>query len=348
MPERSPGDGFVVTRTPFRVSFFGGGTDYPAWYREHGGAVLSTTIDKYCYVALRRLAPIFDYRFRVVHSKIEQVRAAAEIEHPMIRAVLERAAPGGGLELHQVGDVQTGTGLGASSAFTVGLLNALDALAGRPVPREVLARQAIGIEQDVVLEAVGSQDQIAAAYGGFNHIVFHADDRFEVAPLALPAERLAALQDRLLLYFTGFARHAAGVARATIDNLPWRQPELRRMAEMVGEALALLHDPDAPLDAFGALLDEHWQLKRRLSPNVSTPEIDGIYAAAMGAGALGGKLLGAGGGGVLLLFAEPGEQARLRERLKHLVELPFRFERTGSRVISVSDAERAGMRVPSG
>lgn len=323
----------IITRTPFRVSFFGGGTDYPAWFREHGGAVLATTIDKYCYITCRHLPPFFEHRHRVVYSRIENVREIAEIEHPAVRAVLGWKGVQRGLEIHHDGDLPARAGLGSSSAFTVGLLHALSALEGRYLAKRDLATQAIHVEQEVIREPVGSQDQVATAYGGFNLIEFHPDGGFEVDPIVLPPGRVQALQDSLMLCFTGISRFAADVARAKIENLGSRGDELRVMRAMVDEAIAALGDPAAPLEAFGRLLDEGWRLKRRLSSKVSTPEVDDLYARARKRGAIGGKLLGAGGGGFLLLFAEPGAQARIREELAGLVHVPVRFEGEGSKVV---------------
>lgn len=323
----------IITRTPFRVSFFGGGTDYPTWAREHGGAVFSVTIDKYCYISCRHLPTFFDYKHRIVYSKIENVREIAQIEHPAVRAVLGWAGVDKGLEIHHDGDLPARSGLGSSSSFTVGLIHALRALEGRYMTKDELARDAIHIEQKVIQENVGSQDQIAAAFGGLNRIAFRQDDGFEVAPVVLPQARLAELESHLMLCFTGLSRISSEVAKATIDNVSQRTTELKRMHAMVDEAIGLLRNPATPITEFGRLLDEAWQHKRRLSDRVSTPEIDHIYAQAMAHGALGGKVLGAGGGGFVMLFAPPERQPEIREHLKHLVHVPFRFEHSGSRVV---------------
>lgn len=323
----------IITRTPFRVSFFGGGTDYPAWYREHGGAVLATTIDKYCYITCRYLPQFFEHRHRIVYSRIENVREVAEIQHPSVRAVLGWKGAERGLEIHHDGDLPARSGLGSSSSFTVGLLHALSALEGRYVTKQELATQAIHVEQELIREVVGSQDQVSAAYGGFNRIEFRADDSFHVDPVVLPKERLAELQSSLMLCFTGLSRNAPEIARSKIDNMAARGSELRAMRSMVDEAIGILRDPAKPLEAFGRLLDESWQQKRRLSDKVSTPVIDELYARARRRGAVGGKILGAGGGGFLLLFAAPGAQAAIREELAALVHVPMRFESEGSKVV---------------
>lgn len=323
----------IITRTPFRISFFGGGTDYPGWYREHGGAVLSTTIDKYCYITCRRLPPFFDHKHRIVYSQIENVGNNDEIQHPAVKAVLNWSKIQEGLEIHHDGDLPARSGLGSSSSFTVGLLNALKGLNGQTASKEGLARDAIHVEQNVIGENVGSQDQVSAAFGGFNRIEFHCNDTFDVAPVILPDHRRKELRDHLMLCFTGFSRIASEVAKSKIDNLKKREKELNLMRAMVDEAIGLLQDMREPIESFGKLLDASWQYKRSLSDRVSTPEIDQIYANAMEAGAVGGKILGAGGGGFLLLFAKPDKQAAIRDRLRKLIHVPFDFENSGSRVV---------------
>jgi len=323
----------IITRTPFRISFFGGGTDYPGWFRDHGGAVLATTIDKYCYITCRRLPPFFEHKHRIVYSRIENVQRPEQIEHPAVRAVLQWAQVSDGLEIHHDGDLPARSGLGSSSSFTVGLVHALHALRGQMAGKEALARNAIHIEQDLIGENVGSQDQVSAAFGGFNRIEFRRDGGFDVAPVILPAGRREELKSHLMLCFTGLSRIASEVAKSKIDNLKKRADELHRMRAMVDEATGLLQDVRRPIADFGKLLDASWQYKRRLSDKVSTPEIDRIYDIAMAAGATGGKLLGAGGGGFMLLFAAPERQAAIRDRLSNLVHVPFEFDDSGSKVV---------------
>lgn len=323
----------IITSTPFRISFFGGGTDYPGWYREHGGEVLAATIDKYCHISCRYLPPFFQHKHRIVYSQIENVRLVEEIKHPAVRAVLGWAGCEKGLEIHHDGDLPARSGLGSSSSFTVGLIHALSALDGKYVTKEDLAKNAIHIEQDIIKENVGSQDQISAAYGGFNRIEFRRDNTFLVSPIILPPERLQELQGHLMLCFTGFSRNASEIAKLQIDGMKDHQVDLKRMGEMVDEAIQLLQNANSPIVEFGRLLHQSWLLKRGLSNKVSTPEIDAIYEEARSAGATGGKILGAGGGGFLLLFVEPRLQAQVRERLKHLIHVPFRFENSGSRVV---------------
>lgn len=323
----------IITRTPFRISFFGGGTDYPGWYRDHGGAVLATTIDKYCYITCRRLPPFFEHKHRIVYSRIENVRNYDEIEHPAVRAALKWANITEGLEIHHDGDLPARSGLGSSSAFTVGLAHALYGLRGQMASQDLLARDAIHIEQNLIGENVGSQDQVSAAYGGFNRIDFHRDDSFYVAPVILPEHRREELRDHLMLCFTGFSRIADEIAKSKIDNLKNHEKELMLMREMVDEAIAILADSRVSIDEFGKLLDLGWKYKRSLSDRVSTQEIDDIYAAAIQAGAIGGKILGAGGGGFMLLFAKPDKHDAIRAALKKLVHVSFNFDDSGSRVV---------------
>jgi D-glycero-alpha-D-manno-heptose-7-phosphate kinase len=323
----------IITRTPFRISFFGGGTDYPSWFREHGGSVLASSINKYCYITCRRLPPFFEHKHRIVYSQIENVKHNDEIRHPAVRAVLNWAKVTDGMEIHHDGDLPARSGLGSSSSFTVGLLHALKGLSGQMAYKEGLARDAIHVEQNIILENVGSQDQVSAAFGGFNRIEFHRNDSFDVSPVILPTHRREELRDHLMLFFTGFSRIASEVAKSQIDNLKNHEKELKLMRSMVDEALLILQNRNESIDAFGKLLHTSWQYKRSLSDRVSTPEIDQIYQAGMKAGAIGGKILGAGGGGFLLLFAKPEKQAAIRDSLKQLIHVPFEFEDSGSRVV---------------
>jgi len=323
----------IITRTPFRISFFGGGTDYPDWYRNHSGAVLATTIDKYCYITCRKLPPFFEHKHRIVYSRIENVTNINEIEHPAVRGILNWENVDHGLEIHHDGDLPARSGLGSSSAFTVGLVNALAGLRGKMVSKETLARNAINIEQNLIGENVGSQDQISASYGGFNRIDFHRDDSFDVSSIILPEHRRNELHSHLMLFFTGFSRIADEIAKSKIENFKSRETELNLMRDMVDEAISLLSDESVCIDEFGKLLDQSWKYKRSLSDRVSTSQIDEIYNEAMRAGAIGGKILGAGGGGFMLLFAKPEKHAVIREHLKNLVNVSFNFDDSGSRVV---------------
>ncbi len=323
----------IITRTPFRISFFGGGTDYPTWFNAHGGEVLSTAIDKYCYITCRHLPPFFEFKHRIVYSLIENVRHWDEIKHPAVRAVLEWAQQEQGLEIHHDGDLPARSGLGSSSSFTVGLVHALAAMKGRLIAKDELAKDAIHIEQQLIKENVGSQDQVAAAFGGFNRIEFKRCGGFQVSPVIIPRRRIDELQSHLMLCFTGLSRIASEVAQDQIANMGRRERELHRMRAMVDEAVKILHSATTPIEQFGKLLHDSWMLKKELSAKVSTAEVDELYAAACAAGATGGKLLGAGGGGFLLLFVKPELQAGVKERLKHLVHVPFGFDEAGSRVV---------------
>jgi D-glycero-alpha-D-manno-heptose-7-phosphate kinase len=323
----------IISRTPFRISYFGGGTDYPAWFSENGGVVLSTTIDKYCYISCRHLPPFFEHKYRVVYSKLENVKEISQIEHPAARAVLEWLKCDRGLEIHHDGDLPARSGLGSSSSFTVGLINAVMALNGRYISKEQLANNAIHIEQNVLKENVGSQDQISVAHGGFNLIEFKTDSTYDVRPVILSKGKKEALENSSMLLYTGLSRIASEVAKAQLENIRNREKELKRIEEMVGEAVSILNQSGDSVEDFGRLLGEGWRYKKSLSDKVSTPIIDQIYEEAVRGGAIGGKILGAGGGGFLLLFARPEDQPGIRERLRNLIYVPFRFESSGSRIV---------------
>jgi D-glycero-alpha-D-manno-heptose-7-phosphate kinase len=322
----------IISRTPYRISFFGGGTDYPAWFREHGGATLATTIDKYCYITCRHLPPFFEHRLRVVYSRIESCHHRDEIEHPSVREVLRFLDMERGVEIHHDGDLPARSGMGSSSSFTVGLLNAMAALQGRMPDKHRLAADAIHLEQDVLKETVGSQDQVCAAYGGFNHITFLPNGEFTVRPMTLPRARMQELNDHLMLFYTGIKRTASDVADSYVPNLEAKRRQLRIIRDLVDEATSILSGQQ-DLGGFGDLLHEAWEAKRSLSPTVSNPEVEAIYQSARACGARGGKLTGAGGGGFMLLFAPPDRHERIRETLPHLLSVPFRFEFGGSQII---------------
>lgn len=323
----------IISRTPFRVSLFGGGSDYPQWYRMHGGAVLGFAINKYCYISLRRLPPFFEHKHRIAYSKVETVNDIADIQHPAVRNVLQDFGIDYGIEIHHDGDLPARSGLGSSSSFTVGLLNALAAQAGRMSSREHLAREAIRIEQEVIAENVGSQDQIWAAYGGMNRIDFHMNGGFSVSPLIVPPERRVELLDHFMLFFTGFSRFATEMAAKKIANLDKRARNIRTMVAMVDEAQNIITDSNHDIRDVGRLLHESWMNKRELADTVSTSDIDAIYEAGLGAGALGGKLLGAGGGGFILFFVEPDKQQAVRDKLHNLIEVQFDVDYSGSKVV---------------
>jgi D-glycero-alpha-D-manno-heptose-7-phosphate kinase len=328
----------IITKTPFRVSFFGGGTDYPAWFEENGGAVLSTTIDKYCYITIRHLPPFFKYKHKIVYSKVETVRSISEIQHPVVKALLRQFKVQGGVEVHHDADLPAQTGLGSSSSFTVGLLNSLYALNGKIVSKAQLAREAIHIERDILKEHVGSQDQIAVAHGGLNKIVLHNDHNFRVEPIPLRKSRVSLLEDHLMLVFSGFTRFASKVAAEQIRNTPEKKKELQRIREMVDQAIGILNGNGA-IEEFGHLLNESWQLKRGLSSRITNRNIDALYEKALKCGAIGGKLLGAGGGGFMLLFVRPKDRERLKKGLDGFLEVKFKFEADGSQVIYYNPQE---------
>lgn len=322
----------IISRTPFRISLFGGGTDYPAWYRVHGGAVLGGTIDKYCYLTCRYLPPFFEHRFRLVYSKIETCNRVDEIRHPAARAALELLKFDRGVEIHHDGDLPARSGMGSSSSFSVGLLHALHALRGQMPTRRELADQGIHIEREMLGETVGCQDQILAAFGGFNHITFTRGGEYVVRPVTVSAERMRDLSSHLLVLYTGIIRTASTVAKKVVDRFDVNKRQLRILRDMVDEGLAAIASEES-LAAVGDLLHEAWIVKRSLGDGVSNPEIDAIYDTARASGATGGKILGAGGGGFMLLFAPPSRHEEIKSALPHLIHVPFRFCSGGSEIV---------------
>lgn len=322
----------IISRTPFRISFLGGGTDYPVWFREHGGAVLCTTINKYCYISCRYLPPFFKHKSRIAYSVVETVESNDAIQHPAVRETLKYMGIEAGVEIHHDGDLPARTGLGSSSSFSVGLLHTLYALKQVMATRMKLATEAIHVEQNLLKESVGCQDQVAAAFGGLCKIEFLPSFDIRVSPVIISPERLREFQNHLVLYFTGFSRIASEIAKQQIETTAQKSSELTRMREMVDEGLDILCG-EGDLAAFGRLLDESWKVKRSLTSKISTPKIDEIYEVAREAGAIGGKLLGAGGGGFMLLFVKPEDQSRVDERLKGFLRVPFSFENRGSEII---------------
>lgn len=322
----------IISRTPFRVSFFGGGTDYPVWFRENGGAVLGTAIDKYCYITCRCLPPFFEHKYRIVYSKSELVQTIDEIDHPSVRETLRFLGINEGMEIHHDGDLPARTGLGSSSSFTVGLLHVLYALKGEMPTNMQLAQNAVHIEQDILKENVGSQDQVFASFGGLSRISFSGERNIDIQPMTIKPERLELLQNHLLLFFTGFSRTASDIAGEQIKETPKKKQELTEMYRMVDEAVNILNS-DNDLVLFGELLNENWKIKRSLTSRISSHHIDSIYATALKAGATGGKLLGAGGGGFMLFFVKPEAQGKVREALNDLLWVPFSFENSGSQII---------------
>lgn len=322
----------IISRTPYRISFFGGGTDYPEWYQHHGGAVLSTTINHYCYLQCRYLPPFFNHKFRVTWSKIEETANYQSIQHPAVRAVLDYLKINEGIEISHQGDLPARSGLGSSSAFTVGLLNAMYALLRIISNKRELAKDAIHIDRHLLQEKVGVQDHIATAYGGLNKIIIEQDGMFQVSPVILPKLRLRELSSHLMLFFTGVSRTASDIAADKITSIPLKTAEFRKMREMVDTAEKILCS-DTDIIQFGELLHESWLLKRELSPMVSPAFINTLYTKARTAGAIGGKLLGEGGGGFMLLFAKPENQPAICEALCDLLRVPFDYDHSGSQII---------------
>lgn len=321
----------IITKTPFRMSFFGGGTDIEEFFRENGGAVLSTTFDKYCYVTVRHLPRFFDYSTEISYSRIERVTDVNQILHPAVREAMKM------LDMHELrltyeADLPARSGLGTSSSFAVGMLNAFYALKGKYVDKNRLAKEAIYLERVLCKETGGWQDQISAAYGGFNRINFVEGD-FDVLPVIISPERKEALQNNLMMFFTGFTRFSSDVQKLNLKGRKDKTAKLKEMLFLVNEAEATITDPKATLDEFGRLLDETWRLKRTTGQLVSTESIDMLYEKGIQSGALGGKLLGAGGGGFLIFYVPHDKQEAVKKALDFLMYVPFRFENGGTRVI---------------
>lgn len=322
----------IITKTPFRMSFFGGGTDMEDYFKENGGAVLSTTFDKYCYVNVRHLPKFFDYNTELSYSKIERVTNVEDIQHPAIREAMKM------LDMHEIrltyeADLPARSGLGTSSSFAVGMLNAFYALKGKYADKKKLADEAIYLERVLCNEAGGWQDQIAASFGGFNRINF-GPDGYEVLPLIISPERKKRLNDNLMMFFTGFTRFSSDVQKANSATSPDdKKMMLKKMKNLVDEAEAILVNDEKDLDDFGRLLDTTWKLKRQTGGSVSTNSIDALYDKGIKAGALGGKLLGAGGGGFLVFYVQPDKQDSVKKAMSDLMYIPFEFENGGTQVI---------------
>lgn len=324
----------IITQTPFRMSFFGGGTDLESFFRENGGSVLSTTFDKYCYVNVRHLPRFFDYSTELSYSKTERVTCIEDIQHPAIRNAMKM------LDMKEIrltyeADLPARSGLGTSSSFAVGMLNAFYALKGKYADKKKLADEAIYLERSLCQEAGGWQDQIAASFGGLNRINFNADG-YEVLPVIVSPERKRRLNRNLMMFFTGFTRFSSEVQRVNADTQADRNVQLKEMLALVDEAERILTDKERNLDDFGRMLDCTWKLKRKTGAAVSTNSIDALYAKGISAGALGGKLLGAGGGGFLVFYVQPERQEAVRRAMQDLLYIPFQFEDGGTRVIYYS------------
>jgi D-glycero-alpha-D-manno-heptose-7-phosphate kinase len=323
----------IISRTPHRISFFGGGTDYPSWYLENGGKVLGATIDKYSYITCRELPPFFKHKHKIAYSKVEMVTDIAEIQHPSIRETLKYLNIDQGLEIHHDGDIPARSGMGSSSAFTVGLLKILYAFEGKIISKDDLYKEAIHIEQNLIKENVGSQDQVWAACGGLNTIEFLQNGEIVVEPIIMKEDSLRNFEGKFMLFFTGIARFASEIAEEQIKNTSKNKSELTQMKDLVDEAYKIITSGNNELKDFGKLLNETWQLKRKLSSSISNSEIDDMYETAIKNGALGGKLLGAGGGGFILFYVEPENQRAVKNALKGYLHIPFRFDFNGSEII---------------
>lgn len=331
----------IISRTPLRISFFGGGTDYPMYYDSHRGAVLGTTINQYTYISLKTMqGAFFNHNFRIAYSKTELVKEVDEIEHPSIRECLKHRKLREGLDIHIFSDLPARTGLGSSSSFTVGFLNALDALHGKKRSKQQLADEACFVEQQCIRENVGSQDQFHASFGGFNILEF-SSSQIHVRPVVVKKEKKKLLEENLLVFFTGVTRHASEIVKEQIDKTKSRKNDvhLEEMYSLVAEAEnILLSSPSHQVvEKFGRLLHENWRLKKSLSTQISNPKIDAAYAAALQAGAFGGKLCGAGNGGFLMFFVPEEKQVAVRSALKDLPEVSFQFEDQGSTIIYIKD-----------
>lgn len=327
----------IISKTPVRISFFGGGTDYPAYFHHEPGAVLSTTIDKYVYITVNPITGILGEKYRISYSKQELCNEVQDIEHPVVRAVIQYLGITEGLDINIFSDLPSRTGLGSSSSFTVGLLHSLYALQGKIKSKKELAEEAIHIEFNVLQERVGVQDQLAAAYGGMNVMQF-SKEALTVNPLVISSERKKLLQDHLLLCYTGVNRFASEVLKEQVKKTEEKvnMPDLNSIYHMVEQGMKILSDVNTPIQAFGELLNEAWQTKRKLSSAISSSHLDDIYNQAMHAGALGGKLLGAGGGGFFLFFVEPSKRQQVATALQPLQLIDFGFEYEGSRIIHMS------------
>jgi D-glycero-alpha-D-manno-heptose-7-phosphate kinase len=325
----------VISKTPYRISLFGGGTDYPAWFQDHGGSVISFAINKYCYLTVRHLPPFFAHKYRFVYSKIEDCKSIDEIKHPAIKGVLQHLGWNNGIEVHHDGDLPARSGIGSSSSFTVGLLHALRALNGLISSKYDLAQNSLFIEQEIIKEPVGSQDQIIAAYGGFNRIQFHQDGSFNVESLNLTTEKIKFFESNVLLVFTGISRYSSEASTATIANMKNTESHLLKISELADAAHKLIIQVKAPeilFDGIGQMLNESWARKRELAKGVSNEIINSMYAVALKAGAKGGKLLGAGGGGFMMFWAKPEYHAGILSALGPVVHVPIHIDNMGSRI----------------
>jgi len=323
----------IISRTPFRVSLFGGGTDYPPWYQEHGGAVIGTAINKYCYITVRELPPFFEHKHRIVYSQVETPNEISEINHPSVRAVLSEMNETSGIEIQHQADLPARSGLGSSSSFTVGLLNALRAKKGLISSPQLLTSEAIRIEQSVIQENVGSQDQCWAAHGGTNFIEFKPNGNINVTPLIMSAQTTSELDSHMMLFFTGISRIASHIAEKKIENISNKESQLSHMLKLTYDTRDILQSPHVDIKDIGDSLQESWQLKKQLATEITNSEINDIYMQGINAGAYGGKLLGAGGGGFIMFLAAPKYHKNIKRSLKNLIHVDVKTGACGSKIV---------------
>lgn len=323
----------IISKTPHRISFFGGGTDYPNYYLKHGGQCIGVAINKYSYLNVRKLPPFFNHTHRIVYSKQETVNNLDEILHPSVRETLKYLNINYGVSIHHDGDIPAKSGMGSSSAFTVGLLNSMCALEGRLTSKQMLAEETIHIEQNLIKENVGSQDQTFAAYGGLNLIEFLQNGKISVHPIIMQPQRLKKFQEHIMLFFSGSSRVASEIAKEQIQKTDLNIPNLEKMKSLVNEAYNILINENKNLNEFGKLLNHTWELKKTLSSQITNDNIDLIYNKAIKAGALGGKLLGAGGGGFMMFYVEKEKQESVKKALNNYLHIPFNFDFEGSKIV---------------
>tara|TARA_Y100000389_G_C17470776_1_gene530515 strand:- start:7606 stop:8595 length:990 start_codon:yes stop_codon:yes gene_type:complete len=328
----------IISRTPFRISFFGGGTDYPDWYNKHSGAVLSTTINKFCYITCRQLPPFFSYKYRIRYHAKEETKSISAIKHPSVKACIKNLGIKDGLEIVHHADLPARSGLGSSSTFTVGMLHTLNTYAGKIISKRKLAYDAINIEQNIIKENVGSQDQTNAAFGGFNHIEFQPGNKIIVNPIILSKKKHETLRSHLMLFFTGFPRTASEISKYQIKAIKDKKIDLSESYNMVNNAKIILEKNNF-IKSFGNLLHEQWLIKKSYTEKISNSSIDKIYNAGIKAGAYGGKLLGAGGGGFILFIADPKYHNKIKRSLKNLLHVPVDMESLGSQIVYYSNAD---------
>jgi D-glycero-alpha-D-manno-heptose-7-phosphate kinase len=323
----------IISRTPHRISFFGGGTDYPSYYLKYGGKVLGVAVDKYCYLNVRKLPPFFPHKHRIVYSAQENVNSLDEIKHPSVREILKYLNIKYGVSIHHDGDIPAKSGMGSSSAFTVGLLKSMVALEGKIISNEQLLKDAIYVEQELIKENVGSQDQAFAAYGGLNLIEFSSSGAIEVNPVITDTGRIKLFEQRLMLFYTGISRVASEIAGEQIRNTDKNSENLHKMKKLVDESFDILVSSKRNIDEFGEMLNHTWSLKKTLSSRISNEDTDKLYEMALKAGAMGGKLLGAGGGGFMLLYVQPEKQNEVKNELSGYLHVPFKFDFGGSKIL---------------